>query len=92
MMLYPVKNTSSIKPSGLSQGGIGGGTVTTAVPDMVQFVSLTVPTRLQFNVVVVVVVELVEVVDVLEVVVVVGIGPGTPTITSKSSQHPLIPE
>jgi hypothetical protein len=42
--------------------------------------------------VVVVAVELVEVVDVLDVVVVVGTGPGTPAITSKSSQHPLRPE
>jgi len=91
-MLYPVKNTSCIKSSGLSQGGIGGGTVTTAVPANVQLVSVTVPTRLQFNVVVVVVVLLVEVVDVLDVVVVVGTGPGTPTITSKSSQHPFMPE
>lgn len=91
-MLYPVKNTSSINSSGLSQGGGGSGTVTTAVPDNVQFVSVTVPARLQFFVVVVVVVLLVEVVDVLDVVVVVGIGPGTPAITSKSSQHPLRPE
>ena len=64
----------------------------TAIPESEQSISVAVPISVQSNVVVVEVVELVELVEVLDVVVVVGFGPGTPTITSKSSQHPFIPE
>ncbi len=89
---YPVKNTSFIKLEGLVQGGGGVGPITIADPPRLQLFSTADPSKLQLFVVVVVVVELVDVVDVLDVVVVVGIGPSVPTIASRSSQHPLIPE
>ena len=66
--------------------------IVSPVPSNVQSVKVISPLSVQFKGTAVVVVVVVELVRDVVVVVVGGLGTNSPTIKSKSSQHPFIPE